>query len=68
MLEEFKINIKDIKLENNDFTAVAETILKGLGGKENVVSIDNCVTRLRLEIKDNTRLMKKLLSQLVLLV
>ena len=28
-------------------------ILEGLGGKENIVSIDNCVTRLRLEIKDN---------------
>ena len=52
----------DIKLENNDFTAVAETILKGLGGKENVVSIDNCVTRLRLEIKDNTKVNEKVIK------
>ena len=27
-------------------------LVKYLGGKENIISIDNCVTRLRLEIKD----------------
>lgn len=41
-------------LANNDFTRVAEIILAGLGGKENVTSLDNCVTRLRLEVKDYT--------------
>ena len=44
-----------VKLANNDFTAVAATILEGVGGKENVTSIDNCITRLRLEIKDYTK-------------
>ena len=41
-----------IELANNDFTAMAEIILEGVGGKENVVSIDHCITRLRLEVKD----------------
>lgn len=41
-------------LANNDFTAVAQTILEGLGGKENVVTIDNCITRLRLTVKDDS--------------
>ena len=41
-----------IELANNDFTAMAEIILEGCGGKENIVSIDNCITRLRLEVKD----------------
>ena len=36
------------------FRKQAETILAGLGGKENVSSIDNCATRLRLEINDMT--------------
>ena len=41
-------------LANDDFTKVAAIILEGLGGKGNVVSLDNCITRLRLEIKDYT--------------
>ena len=41
-----------IELANDDYTAMAEIILEGLGGKENVVSVDNCITRLRLEVKD----------------
>ena len=39
-------------LGNSDYAAVAAVILEGLGGKENVTSIDNCITRLRLEVKD----------------
>lgn len=31
---------------------MAAKIYEGLGGDENVVSVDNCVTRLRLEVKD----------------
>lgn len=46
---------KAIVLDNNDFTAMAKVILEGLGGAENVTSIDNCITRLRLEVKDNTK-------------
>lgn len=49
-------------LANNDFTQVAEIILKGLGGKENIVSVDNCITRLRLEIKDNTQVNEKVIK------
>ncbi len=41
-----------IELANNDFTAMAKIILEGVGGKENVASIDHCITRLRLEVKD----------------
>lgn len=43
---------KSIKLANNDYTAIAKVVLEGLGGKANVTSVDNCVTRLRLEVKD----------------
>ncbi len=41
-----------IELANNDYTAMASVILEGLGGKDNVASIDHCITRLRLEVKD----------------
>ena len=50
---------KSAKLENNDYTEVARIVLEGVGGKENVESIDNCITRLRLEIKDYTKVDEK---------
>lgn len=49
----------NVKLANNNYTEVAKTILEGIGGKDNVTSIDNCITRLRLEIKDYTKVDEK---------
>ncbi len=48
-----------IELANDDFTSMAAIILEGLGGKENVTSVDNCIIRLRLEIKDYTAVDEK---------
>ncbi len=53
---------KQVVLSNNDFTEVARIILEGIGGKENVASIDNCITRLRIEVKDNTAVNEKLIK------
>ena len=50
---------KSVVLANDNFTEVASIILEGVGGKENVTSIDNCITRLRLEIKDYTKVDEK---------
>lgn len=50
---------KTVVLENNDYTQVASIILEGLGGKENVTSIDNCITRLRLEVVDQAKVDEK---------
>lgn len=50
---------KKIVLSNNDFTGIATIVLEGLGGKANVKSLDNCVTRLRLEILDYTKVDEK---------
>ncbi|WP_214481092.1 N-acetylglucosamine-specific PTS transporter subunit IIBC [Bacillus sp. SM2101] len=36
------------------YTTMAESFLQDLGGKENITSIDNCATRLRLEVKDSS--------------
>ncbi len=47
---------KSAVLSNNNFTDVAKIVLEGLGGKENVKSLDNCITRLRLEINDYTKI------------
>jgi len=50
---------KKAKLATDDFAAVAAIILEGLGGKGNIASLDNCVTRLRVEIKDYTAVNEK---------
>ena len=49
----------NVQLANNDFTAIASIVLEGLGGKGNVKSLDNCITRLRLEIVDYTKVDEK---------
>ncbi len=48
-----------VVLQNNNFTDVARIILDGVGGKGNLTSIDNCITRLRLEVKDYTKVDEK---------
>ena len=53
---------KAVTLANNDYTAVAAKILEGLGGKDNVTSVDNCITRLRLEIKDQALVDEKVIK------
>ncbi|MED3794949.1 N-acetylglucosamine-specific PTS transporter subunit IIBC [Niallia alba] len=37
---------------DNKFAVMASEIYAGLGGDDNVTSVDNCVTRLRIEVKD----------------
>ena len=37
------------------YADMARILLRGLGGPENILSIDNCITRLRLEIRDMSR-------------
>ncbi|MDR0484460.1 MAG: PTS transporter subunit EIIC [Alphaproteobacteria bacterium] len=45
------------------YTDKAENIFKGLGGMDNVLVIDNCVSRLRLQLKDINLIDEKILKQ-----
>lgn len=45
---------KSAVLSDNDFSRVAGIVLEGLGGRDNIVECDNCITRLRMEVKDYT--------------
>lgn len=38
--------------KEDDFKIMAEIIMEGLGGEDNIKTIDNCITRLRIEVKD----------------
>ncbi|MBO0431780.1 N-acetylglucosamine-specific PTS transporter subunit IIBC [Enterococcus sp. DIV0660C] len=42
----------DLATGNDKFSALADNIYAALGGASNVTSIDNCTTRLRLQVKD----------------
>ena len=53
--EDDDIDEENITLANDDYTAMASIILEGLGGSANIKSIDNCITRLRLEINDDDK-------------
>ena len=53
---------KKVELANDDYAQVAKIVLEGCGGKENIASIDNCITRLRLEVKDITLVNDKVIK------
>ena len=36
-----------------DYKKIAQDIIKGIGGKDNIISLQNCVTRLRIELHDS---------------
>ncbi len=48
-----------LTLSNSNFAEVAKTIYDALGGKDNVIDIDNCTTRLRLKVKDSSAINEK---------
>ena len=51
-----------IELENDDFTGMARIRLEGIGGAANVESVDHCITRLRLEVKDRLLVDEKIIK------
>lgn len=40
-----------------------QLILSGLGGRENIVELDSCITRLRVTVKDSSKVDEKLLKE-----
>ncbi|MBD3948575.1 PTS transporter subunit EIIC [Tuanshanicoccus lijuaniae] len=58
-----KNNRKTIKENNDSFvTDMGSIIVDALGGKENIVSVDNCYTRLRLIVKDSSLINEEILT------
>ena len=49
---------KEIEQDKKEekFSEMAKIIINGLGGFENIKTMDNCVTRLRIEIKDKNKI------------
>ncbi|QFI19803.1 PTS trehalose transporter subunit IIC (plasmid) [Klebsiella aerogenes] len=49
-------------LKEKRYAEIATIVLKGLGGKENIKSVDNCVTRLRVDLKDQGKVDRETLK------
>ena len=52
----------NIELGSSDYAALAAALLAGVGGAGNIASVDNCITRLRLEVKDRLLVDEKALK------
>ena len=52
-----------IELSNNNFTAIAQAVLAGVGGKGNVSNVDYCATRLRFDVKDSSTVDEKAIKK-----
>lgn len=50
--EDEEVEVDEASTGSSKFLNQASAILKGLGGKENVLELDNCATRLRMEVAD----------------
>ena len=51
------------KAEKVSASNMSELILEGLGGKDNIVSLDNCATRLRVSVKDEGKVSEAILKE-----
>lgn len=49
---------------SNEIVENAPKVLEALGGRENIVSVDACITRLRVEVKDKSKVDKATLKAL----
>lgn len=51
--EEFEVEESaSILLKEKNWPAIAEIVIESLGGKENMLSVENCISRLRIDLKD----------------
>lgn len=67
-----KFNVLTLGRSENDFSEseikdeknmIAQNIVEGLGGVENIVEVDNCISRLRVEIRDKNKIKEDLIKK-----
>ena len=59
-----KVDYKLAKEGKNEIEEKAPAVLEALGGKENIIGVDACITRLRVEVKDKSKVDKVELKKL----
>lgn len=43
-------------IKNKQYDKIAELVIEAMGGKYNITSVENCITRLRMDFKDKTKI------------
>ena len=56
--------VKKVEKVENNFDEIAIQLFEALGGKKNIISVDHCITRLRVEVKDISIIDKQTLSKM----
>lgn len=59
-----KADYQEVKSSKGEIVEKAPSVLAALGGEENIVSVDACITRLRVEVKDKANVDKAELKSL----
>ena len=59
-LDSYQLMIRDGGKKMVKYEELVDFIIKNIGGKENVISLTHCVTRLRFQLKDKQKQMMKL--------
>ncbi|WP_067843201.1 PTS transporter subunit EIIC [Amphibacillus sediminis] len=71
VIKKFNITTPGREEENRDVTLlnekqydkIAAIVVQALGGKENIIHVDNCVSRLRIDLKDQDKFDEKIIKQ-----
>ena len=57
--------VENTLLQEKRYDEVAQKIIVALGGKENILNIDNCITRLRIDLKDKEKVSPEVVKDAV---
>lgn len=61
--EDYEIAAAKMLNQKSDKNEVGRYIIENIGGKDNVVDFSNCISRLRIEVKDGTKINYSLLEK-----
>lgn len=56
-------NLDNTLIKEKRYDEIADIVVQALGGRSNIDHVENCITRLRIDIKDVTAVDKKLLEK-----
>ena len=60
---EEEIDMTNTLISDRNYEKIAELVVTGLGGRENIEHVENCITRLRIDLKDASLINKDILME-----